>query len=471
MGPCHWVVWLDSVGPIMEKANAGSQRPKFVRKEVSQANVSLPVRKDVEVGGPVEIESYAPIISTDGSTVVMTSEDFVTSKNATTKDLAVLVADCWLENHKRGVSLEDGPTEVLDVDASMKALLMEDACKEVKVDASKEVPVLVDACEVVVDASKEVVVDTYKESAIQNISTGTCKGLSVHGSKVYDVIKEPYLLIIAVLLYAEMGDFEAPFKGITKDVNGRKTCYKQDWTTGIYSGFRWVEMMAPIFSREAWHLNNVWKLTTPEEVLSIFLVYLRVMAELQLKRDVRNFVLTIPVLFSQFRLTRIERACAMAGLFILRLMPEQTVMALLYGQHQQQMVHDNMGNGSENIAMIFNMGVGYCDLCVTATTGGVSQIKSLSGSHIGGEDIVQNIMHHLFPNMDSLFLSHKNNEMKAMGLLRVAAQDAVIMLSSQDIVMIDVDLENGLRICKVLGQPKFEEVNRKVFEKCESLVE
>ncbi|KAF6157058.1 hypothetical protein GIB67_041519 [Kingdonia uniflora] len=161
----------------------------------------------------------------------------------------------------------------------------------------------------------------------------------------------------------------------------------------------------------------------------------------------------------------------MAELFVLRLMLEPIAMALLYGQHQQQSVHDNMGSRSENIAIIINMGVGYCDVCVSATTGGVLQIKALSGSHIEGNDIVHNIMHHLLPNMDSLFLSHTNNEMKAMGLLRVASQDAVIKLSSQDIVMIDVDLENGLRICKVLEWPEFEKVNRKVFEKCESLVE
>ncbi|KAF6163270.1 hypothetical protein GIB67_025134 [Kingdonia uniflora] len=157
-----------------------------------------------------------------------------------------------------------------------------------------------------------------------------------------------------------------------------------------------------------------------------------------------------------------------SGCFVLRLIPEPTAMALLYGQHQQQTVHDNMGSGSENIAMIYNMGAGYCDACVTATTGGVSHIKALSGSHIGGEDIVQNIMHHLLPNMDSLFLSHENNEMKAMGLLRVAAQDAVIKLSTQDIVMMDLNLETGLRICKVLGQPEFEEVNQKVSEKYEA---
>ncbi|KAF6170119.1 hypothetical protein GIB67_025808, partial [Kingdonia uniflora] len=48
-----------------------------------------------------------------------------------------------------------------------------------------------------------------------------------------------------------MDDFKAPFKGITKDMNGRKTCYKQDWTTGIYSGFRILAPTTYIFFASA----------------------------------------------------------------------------------------------------------------------------------------------------------------------------------------------------------------------------
>ncbi|MBA0651619.1 hypothetical protein Goklo_018928, partial [Gossypium klotzschianum] len=165
-------------------------------------------------------------------------------------------------------------------------------------------------------------------------------------------------------------------------------------------------------------VNNVWRSTTPEEVLAIFLVELRVMAESQLKRPIRNVVLSIPVSFSRFQLTRIERACAMAGLHVLRLMPEPTAVALLYAQQQQQMIHDNMGSGSEKIALIFNMGAGYCDAAVTATAGGVSQIKALAGIATGGEDFLQNMMRHLLPNFDNLFSSRGINEIKSMGLLR-----------------------------------------------------
>ncbi|XVF28861.1 hypothetical protein REPUB_Repub15cG0068800 [Reevesia pubescens] len=217
-------------------------------------------------------------------------------------------------------------------------------------------------------------------------------------------------------------------------------------------------------------VNNVWRSTTPEEVLAIFLVELRIMAEVQLKRPIRNVVLSIPVSFSRFQLTRIEQACAMAGLHVLRLMPEPTAVALLYAQQQQQMIHDNMGSGSEKIALIFNMGAGYCDVAVTATAGGVSQIKALAGSATGGEDLLQNMMRHLLPNSENLFSSHGINEIKSMGLLRVATQDAIHKLSFQESVQIDVDLGDGSRICKLVNQEEFEEVNQKIFEKCESLI-
>lgn len=215
-------------------------------------------------------------------------------------------------------------------------------------------------------------------------------------------------------------------------------------------------------------VNNVWRSTTPEEVLAIYLVELRAMAEIRLKRPVRNAVLSIPVSFSRFQLSRIERACAMAGLYVLRLMPEPTAVALLYAQQQQQTVHENMGSGSEKIALIFNMGAGYCDVAVSATAGGVSQIKALAGSPVGGEDILQNMMRHLLPNSEPLFSTHGVNEIKSMGLLRVATQDAIHRLSFQSSVQINVDLGNGLKICKVVDQEEFEEVNRNIFEKCEN---
>nr|CAB3496652.1 unnamed protein product [Digitaria exilis] len=217
-------------------------------------------------------------------------------------------------------------------------------------------------------------------------------------------------------------------------------------------------------------VNNMWRSTTPEEVLAIFLLELKALVEMHLKHPVRNVVLTIPVAFSRFQQTRIERACAMAGLHVLRSMPEPTAVALLYAQQQQQQMQDNMGSGIEKIALIFNMGAGYCDAAVAATAGGVSQIRALSGCTVGGEDILQNIMCHVLPNFDTLYDRHTADRIKSMGLLRMATQDAIHKLAYQETVEINVDLGNGQKVSKVLDHSEFEQVNRAIFEKCEKII-
>ncbi|KAK9054819.1 hypothetical protein SSX86_025898 [Deinandra increscens subsp. villosa] len=216
-------------------------------------------------------------------------------------------------------------------------------------------------------------------------------------------------------------------------------------------------------------VNNMWRSTTPEEVVAIYLVEMKALAEARLKRPVRDVVLTVPAAFSRLQLTRIARSCAMAGLHVLRLMPEPAAVALLYAQQQ---LPKNMGDsGSERVGLIFNMGAGYCDVAIIATAGGVSQMKALAGSSIGGEDLLQNMMHWLVPEMDSLFSGRGLDEIKSMGILRVATQDAIHKLSFQPTVEIDIDLGNGTKICRVVNVEEFEEINKGVFEKCGSLIQ
>ncbi|XP_047336280.1 heat shock 70 kDa protein 8 [Impatiens glandulifera] len=203
--------------------------------------------------------------------------------------------------------------------------------------------------------------------------------------------------------------------------------------------------------------NKVWRSTTPEEVLAIYLVELRALAETQLKRPIRTVVITVPVSFSRFQLTRIERVSAMAGLHVLRLIPEPTAIALLYAQHQQKNLNENTSSGNEKVAVIFNMGAGYCDVAVTITAGGISHIKALAGIPTGGEDIVLNLIRYIS--------SHGGN-----GLLRVASLNAIHDLSFRTTTEINVDLGNGVKISKVISRDEFEEVNRDVFSKCEAVV-
>ncbi|KAI4342752.1 hypothetical protein MLD38_027337 [Melastoma candidum] len=218
-------------------------------------------------------------------------------------------------------------------------------------------------------------------------------------------------------------------------------------------------------------VNDVWRSTTPEEVIAISLVELKALAEVQLKRPVRDVVLTVPASFSRFQLARVEQSCAMAGLRVLRLMPEPTAVALLYAQQQQQSVDDNQGSVSEKIALIFSMGAGYSDVAISATAGGVSQIKALAGCAIGGEDLLQNTIRYLLPpDSKHLLLTQTINEIRSMGLLRLATQEAIHKLSSDTSAQVNFDLGDGKTIHKVITREEFESVNRDAFEKCKALV-
>ncbi|XP_004508435.1 heat shock 70 kDa protein 8-like [Cicer arietinum] len=222
-------------------------------------------------------------------------------------------------------------------------------------------------------------------------------------------------------------------------------------------------------------VNKVWRSTNSVELLGKFLVELRQMVETHLKRPVRYVVFTVPVSFSRLQLNRIHRACGMAGLNVFRVMPQPTAVALLYAKQQMQAsasIHEDMVSESEKIALIFNMDAAYCDVAVIATSKGKCQIKGLVGSTIGEEDLLGNMMHHLLPDSENMFKKHVHDdkEIKSMAFLRVTIQEAIHQLSSLTSVEVDLNMGDGLKICKVVEREEFEKVNKEVFEKCERLM-
>ncbi|MCI33349.1 heat-shock protein [Trifolium medium] len=70
--------------------------------------------------------------------------------------------------------------------------------------------------------------------------------------------------------------------------------------------------------------------TTVVELLGKFLVELNELVETQMTRNIRNVVFTVPVSLSRLQLNRINRACAMAGIKVIGLMPQPTAVALWY---------------------------------------------------------------------------------------------------------------------------------------------
>ncbi|KAI5078741.1 hypothetical protein GOP47_0006412 [Adiantum capillus-veneris] len=217
-------------------------------------------------------------------------------------------------------------------------------------------------------------------------------------------------------------------------------------------------------------VDGVWRSTTPEEVLAIVLVELRAMAEAHLGHTVRSAVLTMPASFSRFQQTRLERACAMAGLHVLRLMPEPTAVALLYAQEQQKALHGNMGSGIEKNVLIFNAGAGFCDVAIAATAGGVSQIRAVAGDSIGGDAMVQNLVNHVLNEYASSVEGKSGPPFSKLSAQVVPVAEKVMhALSTSASAVLECEIHER-RISRSITREEFERINEDILKRCEALV-
>ncbi|MCI14049.1 heat-shock protein, partial [Trifolium medium] len=99
-------------------------------------------------------------------------------------------------------------------------------------------------------------------------------------------------------------------------------------------------------------MKKLWISTTAVEILGKFLVELRSMVETRLNRSIRKVVFTVPVSFSRLQVNWIHRACEMADLKVIKLMPQPIAVALCYVSHQLYAYassHEVMDNESKKI--------------------------------------------------------------------------------------------------------------------------
>ncbi|CAI8610091.1 unnamed protein product [Vicia faba] len=209
--------------------------------------------------------------------------------------------------------------------------------------------------------------------------------------------------------------------------------------------------------------------SSPEEFLTSYLKDLKQLAESVLERSVRDLVLTHPVSFNRFQLTRIHDTCRKAGLQILQMIPQPTAVAFLYAQQQLKATSSSSDLKGKKTALIFNMDSGYCDVAVIAATlEGKCRMKALAGSAIGGEDVIGNTMRLVIPDFkNKLKKKGRNKKLKS---LRVEILKVIHGLKDKRSVEFDLDLGDGRKIRKVVKKGEFEEVNREVILTCERLI-
>jgi molecular chaperone DnaK len=184
----------------------------------------------------------------------------------------------------------------------------------------------------------------------------------------------------------------------------------------------------------------------------------------QLKRNAERFfgepvtqaVITVPAYFNDAQRQATKDAGRMAGLDVLRLVNEPTAAALAYG----------LDRAKVGTIAVYDLGGGTFDISILKLRDGIFEVQSTNGdTHLGGDDI-DNLL--LTIALDEIHSEHGvdlRSSPAAVQVLRKAAIEAKISLSSEAVAHFDIELPNGDRYQREIPRGVFEMLIEPVLER------
>lgn len=200
---------------------------------------------------------------------------------------------------------------------------------------------------------------------------------------------------------------------------------------------------------------------TPQELSARVLLKLKGDAEAQLGVPVSEVSISVPAYFSDAARQATLEAGRIAGLEVLRLVPEPTTAALSFGL-------DRAGFGS---ALVFDLGGGTLDVSVLDLFEGRIEVRATSGdAALGGDDFDAVLTGHLVGLALEVSGVDVSDDLTAMQRLRDAAEQAKIELSSMQSTTISLPFLTSragepVHFSTALSRELFEELSAALVER------
>ncbi|MDP4142900.1 MAG: Hsp70 family protein [Bacillota bacterium] len=194
----------------------------------------------------------------------------------------------------------------------------------------------------------------------------------------------------------------------------------------------------------------------PEQISSLLLRKLKLMAEQYIGEEVTEAVITVPANFNTLQRSATKKAGELAGLKIERLINEPTAAAMAYGL-------DNIENDEK--ILVYDLGGGTFDVSVLELFSGILDVKASRGQNLlGGKDFDNRIIEYLTRDFYTNYDINLSNNINAMARIKEEAEKAKIQLTDREVAEINIPFlvidnkGNPVGINTILTRNKFEEL-------------